>query len=772
MKTPETETAESLETPPSLEQNEPTERIESESQEFTTGESRVLTSSPQAASGASDAVTPQVSLADANSNRIRQHVAASWVVDFIRGETLKRAIQNVRDGSAAKKNLPAVCWSGIFNKKRANDTLERHSGLLCADLDKGALDKAVKDINTVRVELLNSPHLWCVFVSPSGRGLKAIFRVPADKTKHLASWRAVEKHIRDLTGVQIDESCKDVARLCFLTHDPDTSANNKVSEIELLPEPGKSESANTAGVPLRERIARELLGDLEWSDAKSGYFVDCPGENLHDNPTAKTHSIVYLIGAPTIKCQHNSCAKIVEEKNKELRSRIGKAENSEKEIEQLAALPLLDYDRQRDAAAGKLGCRASTLDKLVATERAKREKSNGDLQGTAVLFEKIEPWPEAVSGANVLDAIAQRFTRYVALPGGASDLLALWCAHTHVFDAFVHTPRLNITAPSHGCGKTTLRDVAEQFVARALKTENMSPAVLFRLVEKYAPVVLADEYDSWLPHSEELRGLLNAGHRRGGMVHRCEGDDNQVRSFKAFAPVVLCGIGSLPGTLVDRSIVVKLARAKRGEIQARFDDRRNDLERELLRKLARWTSDIRKSIEQADPILPDAASNRVADNWRPLFALAEAAGETWASRCAKAFELLTCADNDETENLRIELLADIRRVVRRESLLFVKLAGEKEALRYSPEGAGRIFTFDLLSALVGLAESPWGEVRKGDKPINDRWLSRALREFKIRSKTLRIKEKIGKGYELADFSEAFSRYLPHTETGFEDAIAA
>jgi len=138
------------------------------------------------------------------------------------------------------------------------------------------------------------------------------------------------------------------------------------------------------------------------------------------------------------------------------------------------------------------------------------------------------------------------------------------------------------------------------------------------------------------------------------MVHRCEGDDNQVRSFRAFAPVVLCGIGSLPGTLADRSIVVKLARAKQGEIQARFDDRRNEVERELLRKLARWTGDIREAVEQADPILPEAASNRVADNWRPLFALAEAAGGKWVSRCAKAFELLTGTDSNETENVRDE----------------------------------------------------------------------------------------------------------------------
>jgi len=121
--------------------------------------------------------------------------------------------------------------------------------------------------------------------------------------------------------------------------------------------------------------------------------------------------------------------------------------------------------------------------------------------------------------------------------------------HTHCFDVFQCTPRLNIGAPDKGCGKTTARDVVGLVVPRALPTENLSVAVLFRVIQKYKPVVLADECDSWLKDSEELRGLLNAGHRRGGQALRCEGENNDVRAFNVFSPAVLCGIGSLPGTL-------------------------------------------------------------------------------------------------------------------------------------------------------------------------------------------------------------------------------
>src|SRR5206468_2284213 len=182
------------------------------------------------------------------------------------------------------------------------------------------------------------------------------------------------------------------------------------------------------------------------------------------------------------------------------------------------------------------------------------------LQGTAVLLPDVELWPSAVNGAEVLAKVAESVSRYVALSTGGADLLALWCAHAHMFSAFICSPRLNITSPEKGCGKTTLRDVLAVLTQRPLATENLSVAVLFRVIEAHAPTVLADECDRWLKDNPELLSLFNAGHRRGGQALRCEGEGNEVRAFNVFAPAVLCGIGALPGTLYDRSIVVRLER--------------------------------------------------------------------------------------------------------------------------------------------------------------------------------------------------------------------
>ena len=143
-------------------------------------------------------------------------------------------------------------------------------------------------------------------------------------------------------------------------------------------------------------------------------------------------------------------------------------ESDEEILQRLAALPSLEYERQREDAAKKLDCRAGILDKLVDARRPKSESADGELQGHTVELADVESWPESVNGADTLSEVAETFARYVALPGGAADALALWTAHTHCFECFDCSPRLNISSPEKGCGKTTLRDVVSIFSAASV----------------------------------------------------------------------------------------------------------------------------------------------------------------------------------------------------------------------------------------------------------------------------------------------------------------
>jgi len=213
-----------------------------------------------------------------------------------------------------KKALPAVTWSGRFSY-RTSDKLLQHSGLLCADLDELG-----SELSRVREQLQTSPDLFALFLSPTGRGLKPVFLVPADASKHAAGFRAVEAHVKQLTGLQIDESCKDVSRLCFMSYDPDLYHDPLATELEPLPEPEKPKTAfNSAGevnLSERQRAATELLGDIDWTSEASGYPV-CPGKHLHTTGDGERDCKIELDGAPTVHCFHNHCRGILDAINRE-----------------------------------------------------------------------------------------------------------------------------------------------------------------------------------------------------------------------------------------------------------------------------------------------------------------------------------------------------------------------------------------------------------------------------------------------------------------------
>ncbi len=323
----------------------------------------------------------------------------------------------------------------------------------------------------------------------------------------------------------------------------------------------------------------------------------------------------------------------------------------------------------------------------VPAESARQSVPTAQLQGEEVDFADVEPWPEAVNGAEVLNEVAETFSRYCALPEGAKDILTLWCGYTHCFEAFQCSPRLRVTSPEKGCGKTTVRDVIRLFVSHPLMTENFTVAVLFRLIQQHKPTVLADEVDTHVcEKNEELRCLLNSGHRRGGKVYRCEGEGNEVRGYNVFAPVVLCGLGKLPETLLDRSIVIQLDRAVEGELQAEFNSHRVEKEKDLCRKVARFIADNKARLKACNPVLPEGIYNRLADNWRPLFAVAEIADGEWPARAKAAFRSLTTTGDPDTQSLGVTLLRDIREVFDGDEMLSRELIDKLSALEESPWG--------------------------------------------------------------------------------------
>ena len=281
----------------------------------------------------------------------------------------------------------------------------------------------------------------------------------------------------------------------------------------------------------------------------------------------------------------------------------------EAELERLAKLSAVDYERQRKLAAEKLGFRTSMLDILVRAKRTELGLDEGkDLQGSAVSFPEPEPWPDPVAGDVLLSEIADAIRRYVVMEDHSRDLCALWVVHTYLLDALLITPRLALCSPTKQCGKTTMIDVLTHLVKRPLPTANVSTAAVFRVVQSHQPCLLIDEADTFLVGDNDgLRGILNSGHRRGGSVLRIVGDGLEPRAFSTYGAVAIALIGNLPDTLADRSDNRPLKRKLPREQATQFRlNRTSDLD-ELSRRAARWAADNVEAIRDADPKMPRAS---------------------------------------------------------------------------------------------------------------------------------------------------------------------
>jgi putative DNA primase/helicase len=238
--------------------------------------------------------------------------------------------------------------------------------------------------------------------------------------------------------------------------------------------------------------------------------------------------------------------------------------DEDQEIERLAKLSAFDYERARAAAAKALDVRTSLLDRLVKLKRSELGlDEGGGPQGRSVEYEEPEPWPEPVDGAAMLDEIATAARRFTVFPPHGAEITALWVAHTYCMDATDVTPRLQITAPEKGCGKSVTLDFLELVVYRPDPAANISTAAFFRTVEQFRPTLLIDEVDSFAREDSDIRNVLNSGHHERGRVKRTVGDDHEVRAFSTFAALAYNHIGELPrvyNTLVDRSITIALVR--------------------------------------------------------------------------------------------------------------------------------------------------------------------------------------------------------------------
>ena len=417
--------------------------------------------------------------------------------------------------------------------------------------------------------------------------------------------------------------------------------------------------------------------------------------------------------------------------------------NEDAEIERLAQLSPIEYERARGEAAEVLGVRNSILDQLVVARRKELEGDPEDAHDE--LSRGIEPWESPVDGRLIAQEIHALLRRYTILPEGGYEAVTLWAVGSYVYDAFRIFPKLCLSSPEKRCGKTTLLETLGAVVSRALMASNMSPAVIFRAVEAWTPALLIDEGDTFLHGNEELRGIINSGHTRStAFVLRVEevGGVREPKRFSTWAPMAIAMIKTPPDTILDRSVLVRLRRKMPDESVARLPlDLLSDC-RDIRRKIQRWADDHIDTLAGSFPDIPKVGSDRAEDNWLPLITIAEALGGEWPKLARNAMTMLEAGKGGDDDGIGPMILADIRKV-------------------FEEADTGRLHSQDMVDRLVDMDDRPWIEWKHG-KPMTKTSLSRLLRPYGIKTKDIRIGYAVKKGYNENDFEDAFGRYLAAT----------
>jgi hypothetical protein len=351
---------------------------------------------------------------------------------------------------------------------------------------------------------------------------------------------------------------------------------------------------------------------------------------------------------------------------------------------------------------------------------------------------------DANRGRTVLRQVHDFLGRFVVYPSPHAQIAhALWIVHTHLMDRWDTTPRIAFLSAEPASGKSRALEVSELLVPTPVIAVNMSPAYIFRKVgAEEDATILFDEIDTVFgpkaKDNEEIRALLNAGHRRGAVAGRCVAQGQKVvtEEISAYAAVALAGLGWLPDTILSRSVIVRMRRRAANEQIESFRHRTIKPEGEGIRYLIEvWAREIPTEIMW--PSLPPEIKDRDADVWEPLITVADLAGGDWPQRARRAAKALIEEARETEPSLGILLLTHLQAVF-----------GAEEKLS----------TDIVLQKLREIEESPWNDIK--GRPLDDRGLARRLRQYGIKPRKVRIGSSTFRGYQREDCLDAWCRYVP------------
>lgn len=361
--------------------------------------------------------------------------------------------------------------------------------------------------------------------------------------------------------------------------------------------------------------------------------------------------------------------------------------------------------------------------------------------------------PAPTDAPKPLARLQDLIARYVVLSDDQRLIVALWIVHTHLVQYFETTPYLAVTSPTKQCGKSQLLKLLKYLTPRSWLAVLPSEAVVYRQIHAVMPTLLLDETDTiFSPRTadkhEGLRAILNAGYSKGAAVPRCIGNSSTPQDFRVFCAKVLAGIGTLPDTVADRSVPIRLQKKKRSEHIERFREPQVAVEAQpYYENIVRWAEENGPALAAARPALPEELSDRMQDACEPLIAIAEKLDCGDEARAALV-RLLTAERADSTEEASLKMLRDIRTI-----------------FDAQPDTTTGLPTSAILMQLNADGWSDWH-----GRGMNARDLAWFLGHYEIKAQTVRTGTGPGdtaRGYRRDAFAEAWARYLAPAEADEE-----
>ena len=463
-----------------------------------------------------------------------------------------------------------------------------------------------------------------------------------------------------------------------------------------------------------------------------------------------------------------------------IRENEKKDKEAKAEAQRIEARAEKERDRARREQEGKQKAESKAAEKAAEAQRKEREKGLVEIaklptaQHEARLVElakrlgedidalrddfymtivppvekdTLEPWPDPVDTATLLNNVTAQLRRYVVIHDDAAmTAIVLWIAFAWLHDAVaVNSPLLVITGAGENIAKTLLCGVAQRLTPNAVVAAELTGPNVYRIVDQMHPTLITDDAHKLLERKPELAHIINVSWtRNSARVPRQERVNGQwiTHWFDVFCPKIIAGINvRMPKDTESRTIRITMLPKLDHEKVEKFRYEDNEEFQTLRRKFARWATDNAARLKDASPKMPSGFINRLKDNWELLLAIAELAAAKWSVAARQAAKKLASEHRDPNENM---------------SMLTAFHALFKA---HGKDNDWMLSSAQIQEWLAVDRDSEWADYHNRGRAITQREISILLDPYGINPDVIHPKGKSARGYKVEWFETAWRHYL-------------